>query len=71
MKLCLFCNSFKFFEGSRGYSEYTPGSEGYLGCGLNIWSVNVNYDKEEEYRNGLEMATKCGRFDPRPEYKEV
>jgi hypothetical protein len=31
-RLCFSCTKFEIDMGCAGYSEYTPGSPGYLGC---------------------------------------
>ena len=42
-KLCLFCEHFYFSPSTRGYSEYTPGSELEMFCVMSKWDIDDDY----------------------------
>lgn len=63
MRTCIECKQFKFFAGSPGYSEYTPGFDWNASCGKDHWRLDGNdYPTEDEYRRALLTARSCSDF---------
>ena len=62
-KICLFCKWFYFTAGTKGWSEYTPGSEMDIGCEKDHWDVCVEEDREYMLREKMLRARKCKDYE--------
>lgn len=62
MKTCWMCKHFDYTEGSRGYSEYTPGSNFSMRCGKGHWKFS-NETSEKEFVSNFKMANKCKDYE--------
>lgn len=54
-------------EGEPGYSEWTPGSPGYLPemkCAMGYWEFDFERASELEYRKTMLKALDCKDFTP-------
>lgn len=65
MKICLLCKNISMDMGSRGYSEYTPGSEWCFECSKCHWSMGGEDTTDDQYRKDILTATNCS------DYKEI
>ena len=74
MKNCLFCKHFAYYSATRGYSEYTPGDTGNIGCGHKneywYWD-SYAFVTEEEFRNYMLMANTCADYEEQDSGSEV
>jgi len=63
--LCLWCKHFYLSTGSRGYSEFTPGSEFTMDCAKGHWHWK-EYGSEEQYRACILTALHCEDYEVQP-----
>jgi len=63
-KICIFCKRFAFETGEQGWSEVTPGSDAWVGCRDDVWTLDDYVDTTETYRAKLLSAETCKSFDP-------
>lgn len=63
-RICWECRHISFSEGSPGYSEYTPGYEFSLSCNKDIWSFDQYSDGLKQFREKLQIAATCKKFEP-------
>ena len=72
MLKCLTCKHCKIDFGSPGYSELTPGEEGYWYCAKKVWRMG-SYDGKQELKDALVLGEACqlwksdGREQPKSE----
>jgi hypothetical protein len=66
MKTCILCLHCYYRPGERGYSEYTPGWDAAMGCGLYLWELDFLDDTEADFGRKMTSAETCPQYDPRP-----
>ena len=54
-KTCIECWRWVFDGGERGYSELTPGSDGFVGCSLGHWQRTKRSYYEDHYWSFYEL----------------
>lgn len=63
-KICINCIHFRVNEEAGDYSEDTPGDDFGMYCYKDKWYL-TGRSTEEEYRNSILMARKCGELELR------
>jgi len=58
-QICLFCEHFKFYSGSYGWSDVTPGYDAEIYCIKKHWAVDLYEDSREKYRAKMLTAKLC------------
>jgi hypothetical protein len=61
-KLCLECKNLDWSTAEPGYSEYTPGSDMYIGCRKDKWRFDNYLTTATEWGKMLRMAETCEHF---------
>jgi len=61
---CLYCKYFYLLTAVTSYSEYTPGSDIYIGCDKGVWSLDNYMDTEVDFRRKMLTANECKYYDP-------
>lgn len=58
-QICATCRHFRFYCGSPGYSDWTPGSSASIECLKNHWEIDMEDETEEGYRRKQLTALRC------------
>jgi len=58
-EICIFCKSYFFEAGCKGYSDLTPGYDAKEGCRKGYWETDMDSDTEADRRRDLLRATTC------------
>ena len=61
-KLCVFCKHFRLEPEDPGYSDYTPGDAGSVGCHLGKWRMS-KYSDEKNFRKIIVGARTCDKYE--------
>ena len=63
-RICLFCERFRVWPGSPGYSEVTPGEDAEIHCEKGHWRIRLYSDYANDYRRKLSTAKTCPDWTP-------
>ena len=61
-KSCLYCQYIDWGVSTSDWSECTPGDDFHCGCLKDKWTLSIENDTLEQYRNYLLMAETCQDF---------
>jgi len=70
-KYCLECIHFDMSIGEAAYSEYTPGTAGYMACDKGYWHLGCRDGWERYYKERICDARTCPDFEPDPELAKI
>lgn len=66
MKLCLFCNQFRYSPDQEDWSEYTPGEDASFWCALwepgTMPNIDLGKTSLTEYRKAILTAETCKHY---------